>query len=171
MTELQAAVGLEQLKKLEQFVDARVASADRLTELLAGVDVQPVLPLEGTVGVYFFYSFRLDPSKLSVPVTQVMTALTAEGIDGFIGYPGQIPLYKYPVVRDHKTFGSSGWPFTLEAARKIDYSSVLCPEAERACQETICMWWTDRLEERHLPQIAAAIHKVISTYSKSAGSA
>lgn len=100
-----------------------------------------------------------------------MTALTAEGIDGFIGYPGQIPLYKYPVVRDHKTFGSSGWPFTLEAARKIDYSSVLCPEAERACQETICMWWTDRLEERHLPQIAAAIHKVISTYSKSAGSA
>lgn len=53
MTELQAAVGLEQLKKLEQFVDARVASADRLTELLAGVDVQPVLPLEGTVGVYF----------------------------------------------------------------------------------------------------------------------
>ncbi|MBY5377400.1 DegT/DnrJ/EryC1/StrS family aminotransferase [Rhizobium leguminosarum] len=171
MTELQAAVGLEQLKKLEQFVDARVASADRLTELLAGVDVQPVLPLEGTVGVYFFYSFRLDPSKLSVPVTQVMTALTAEGIDGFIGYPGQIPLYKYPVVRDHKTFGSSGWPFTLEAARKIDYSSVLCPEAERACQETICMWWTDRLEERHLQQIAAAIHKVISTYSKSAGSA
>ncbi|QND37526.1 DegT/DnrJ/EryC1/StrS family aminotransferase (plasmid) [Rhizobium leguminosarum bv. viciae] len=171
MTELQAAVGLEQLKKLEQFVDARVASADRLTELLAGVDVQPVLPLEGTVGVYFFYSFRLDPSKLSVPVTQVMTALTAEGIDGFIGYPGQIPLYKYPVVRDHKTFGSSGWPFTLEAARKIDYSSVLCPEAERACRETICMWWTDRLEERHLPQIAAAIHKVISTYSKSAGSA
>ncbi|MGO7171175.1 DegT/DnrJ/EryC1/StrS family aminotransferase [Rhizobium leguminosarum] len=171
MTELQAAVGLEQLKKLEQFVDARVASADRLTELLAGVDVQPVLPLEGTVGVYFFYSFRLDPSKLSVPVTQVMTALIAEGIDGFIGYPGQIPLYKYPVVRDHKTFGSSGWPFTLEAARKIDYSSVLCPEAERACQETICMWWTDRLEERHLQQIAAAIRKVISTYSKSAGSA
>ncbi len=165
MTELQAAVGLEQLKKLEQFVGARVSSADRLTELLAGIDVRPVLPLEGTVGVYFFYSFRLDPTKLSAPVTEVMKALAAEGIDGFIGYPGQIPLYRYPVIREHKTFGDSGWPFTLEGVRKIDYDSSLCPEAELACKETICMWWTDRLEERHLLQIASAIEKVITHYS------
>ncbi|KAA0697870.1 DegT/DnrJ/EryC1/StrS family aminotransferase [Neorhizobium sp. P12A] len=168
MTELQAAVGLEQLKKLEQFVDARVASADRLTQLLAGVDVQPVLPLEGTTGVYFFYSFRLDPAKLAVPVTEVMKALTAEGIDGFIGYPGQIPLYAYPLIREHKTFGASGWPFTLEGVRKIDYADGLCPEAERACKETICMWWTDRLEERHLQQIGAAIRKVVAAYAKPA---
>lgn len=168
MTELQAAVGLEQLKKLEQFVDARVASADRLTELLADVEIQPVLPLENTVGVYFFYSFRLDPSKLSVPVAEVMKALAAEGIDGFVGYPGQIPLYKYPLIREHKTFGTSGWPFTLEGARKIDYDSELCPQAERACKETICMWWTDRMEERHLEQIATAIRKVITAYAKPA---
>jgi dTDP-4-amino-4,6-dideoxygalactose transaminase len=166
MTELQAAVGLEQLKKLEQFVDARVASADRLTELLADVDVAPVLPLADSVGVYFFYSFRLDPAGLSAPIQDVMKALVAEGIDGFIGYPGQIPLYKYPVIRDHQTFGQSGLPFTLEGVRKIDYSSALCPEAERACKETICMWWTDRMEERHLQQISTAIRKVVSAYAK-----
>lgn len=166
MTELQAAVGLEQLKKLEQFVGARVASADRLTELLADVGVAPVLPLADTVGVYFFYCFRLDPTKLSAPIPEVMKALAAEGIDGFIGYPGQIPLHKYPVIREHKTFGNSGWPFTLEGVRNIDYDSMLCPEAEHACKETICMWWTDRMEERHLQQISTAIRKVVSAYAK-----
>jgi dTDP-4-amino-4,6-dideoxygalactose transaminase len=168
MTELQAAVGIAQLRKLDQFVAARVASADRLTELLADVDVAPVLPMPETTGVYFFYSFRLDPDKLTAPIPDIMKALVAEGIDGFIGYPGQIPLYKYPVIREHQTFGNSGWPFTLDGVRKDDYDSALCPEAERACRETICMWWTDRMEEHHLQQIANAIGKVISAYAKTA---
>lgn len=164
MTELQAAVGLAQLRKLDQFVAARIASADRLTALLAGADLTPVLPMADTVGVYFFYCFRLDPRSLSKPITEVAKALVAEGIDGFIGYPGQIPLYKYPVIRDRKTFGNSGWPFTLDGARQDDFSSELCPEAEKACRETICMWWTDRLEEGHIQQIAEAITKVLSAY-------
>lgn len=160
MTELQAAVGLGQLSQLQQFVDARIAAADRLTGLLADTPVTPVLPLADTVGVYFFYSFRVDPARLSVPVAEYMKALVAEGIDGFIGYPGQVPLYRYPVIRDHQTFGTSGWPFTLAGARQDDFSSALCPIAESACRETICMWWTDRFEESHVEQIAAAVHKV-----------
>ena len=166
MTELQAAVGLGQLEQLEQFVDARIKAADRLTELLSGVAVTPVLPMRDTIGVYFFYSFRIDPAKLTVSVPELMKALVAEGIDGFIGYPGPIPLYRYPMIREHKTFGNSGWPFTFEGVRKDDFGSPLCPEAEKACKETICMWWTDRMEERHLVQIAGAIGKVIAAYSR-----
>lgn len=166
MTELQAAVGLAQLQKLEKFVEARIRAADRLTKLLRDVDVSPLLPLERTVGVYFFYSFRLDASKLTAPIHDVMKALTAEGIDGFIGYPGQMPLYKYPVIREHRTFGNSGWPFTLPGARNDDFSSNLCPEAELACKETICMWWTDRFEDKQVDQIALAITKVINAFTE-----
>lgn len=171
MTELQSAVGLEQLKKLDMFVAKRIASADRLTELLSDIDVEPVLPIDDTVGVYFFYCFRLDPAKLAAPVSDVMKALVAEGIDGFVGYPGTVPLYRYPVIREHATFGTSGFPFTLPGARAIDYASGLCPVAEKACRETICMWWTDRMEEHHLDQIANAIRKVLSAYGKSTAAA
>lgn len=164
MTELQAAVGLGQLEQLDSFVANRIRAADRLTELLAGTDIQPVLPLADTKGVYFFYAFRLDPLKLAAPVAEIIKALVAEGIDGFIGYPGPIPLYRYPVVREHRTFGSSGLPFTLEGARRDDFGSELCPQAEKACRETVCMWWNDRFEERHLQQMAAAIGKVVSAY-------
>ena len=166
MTELQAAVGLGQLDQLQSFVEARIQSADRLTELLKDTPVTPVLPSVDTTGVYFFYSFRVDPAKLSVPMTTFMEALTTEGIDGFIGYPGRTPIYRYPVIRDHKTFGSSGWPFTLDNARQDDFSAELCPEAERACRETVCMWWTDRFEDHHLHQIAKAISKVCEAYLK-----
>lgn len=164
MTELQAAVGLGQLEQLDKFVANRIAAADSLTKLLAGIDIQPVLPLDDTKGVYFFYSFRLDPERLTAPVEEIVKALVAEGIDGFIGYPGPIPLYRYPVVREHKTFGNSGLPFTLDGARRDDFSSALCPEAEKACRETVCMWWNDRFEERHLQQMAEAIGKVVSAY-------
>jgi dTDP-4-amino-4,6-dideoxygalactose transaminase len=167
MTELQAAVGVEQLKKLESFVSHRIAAADQLTSLLDRNLATPVLPMPNTVGVYFYYPFRLKPSDFTVGVPEIMKAFTAEGIDGFIGYPGPIPLYKYASIKDHKTFGTSGLPFTLAGARHDDFSSNLCPQAEAACRETICMWWTDRFERHHIEGIAAAIHKVLKAYRKS----
>ncbi|NWD04755.1 DegT/DnrJ/EryC1/StrS family aminotransferase [Pseudomonas gingeri] len=166
MTELQAAVGLAQVEKLHQFVDARVASADRLTGLLDGLPIQPVLPLPDTRGVYFFYSFRVDTAQLTVPMRDVMQALVAEGIDGFIGYPGEVPLYSYPVIRERKTFGTSGLPFTLPGVSPQDFSSSVCPAAETVCKETVCMWWTDRFEEKHLQGIAHAIRKVLTAYGR-----
>lgn len=166
MTELQAAVGIAQLRKLDAMVDARKLAAAQLTERLQGVDVAPVLALPETVGTYFFYSFRLPAERLTAPVPTVMKALAAEGVDGFVGYPGPVALYKYPVFRERKTFGTSGWPFTLGggSARNWNYDDELCPVAEKACRETVCMWWTEGLGERHTDQIGDAIAKVVGAY-------
>ena len=166
MTELQAAVGLAQLRKLPGMVQARIDAADHVTSRLEGVDVEPVPILPDGRGVFFYYSFRLAPSRLRAPVKDVMRALAAEGIDGFIGYPGPIPLYRYPVIRERLTFGSSGWPFTLPGVtRNWDHSDTLCPQAEKACAETICMWWSEALTEAHAERIASAIRKVVSAYA------
>jgi len=168
MTELQAAVGLAQLGKLQTMVEARKRAAADLTERLRGVDVAPVAILPDTVGTFFFYSLRLPAERLSAPVPTVMKALAAEGVDGFIGYPGPIALYKYPVFRERKTFGTSGWPFTLGdgTARNWNYDDELCPVAEQACRETLCMWWTEGLERRHTDQIGDAIAKVVAAYTQ-----
>ena len=165
MTELQAAVGLAQLGKLDRLVATRIKVADRLSANLVDVDVEPIVPRPGNIGTYFFYSFRLHPERLSAPVPQVMKALAAEGIDGFVGYPGPIPLYKYPVIREHKTFGTSGWPFTLDGVqRNWNYDDEICPAAEQACRETICLWWSEGLTEQHADLIAEAIAKVLAAY-------
>jgi perosamine synthetase len=167
MTELQAAVGLAQLNKLEVMVDARKRAAARLTDRLRDVEVNPIEILPDTVGTFFFYGFRLPAESLSAPVSVVMKALAAEGIDGFVGYPGPVALYKYPIFRERKTFGTSGWPFTLPggSSRNWNFDDELCPVAEKACRETICMWWTEGLEQRHTEQIGDAIAKVVAAYT------
>jgi perosamine synthetase len=166
MTELQAAVGLAQLRKLPAMVQARVDAADHLTERLCDIDVEPAAILPDSRAVYFYYAFRLEPARLRVPIRDVMRALSAEGIDGFIGYPGPIPLYRYPVIRERLTFGSSGWPFTLPGVtRNWDYSDTLCPQAEKACAETVCMWWSEGLTSKHSDRIGDAIEKVVKAFA------
>lgn len=166
MTELQAAVGIAQLKKLPAMVEARRASAFQLTDLLRGTRAQPIDILPDCKGVFFFYSFRVRTSDVTVPVADVVKALVAEGIDCFLGYPGRQPIYRYPVVQDHLTFGTSGYPFTLPNARRTwDYRSDLCPEAELACEETICLWWNERFTKVQVQQIAAAITRVLEAYA------
>ena len=166
MTELQAAVGLAQLRKLPAMVQARIDAADQLTARLTHVDVKPASILPDCRGVFFYYAFRLNMENLRAPAAEVMKAMTAEGIDGFIGYPGPIPLYRYPVIRERLTFGSSGWPFTLpNVTRNWNYSDALCPEAEMACAETVCMWWSEGLTAEHADFIGDAIEKVVTAYA------
>ncbi|NPT43483.1 aminotransferase class V-fold PLP-dependent enzyme [Paraburkholderia sp. 1N] len=165
MTELQAAVGIAQLRKLEGMVEARRQSAFYLSELLTGSGANPTKILPDTKGTFFFYTFRVDPSKLTVPTSDFVKALVAEGIDCFLGYPGRIPIYRYPVVKDALTFGTSGFPFTLPNARKgEDYSQPICPVAEKACVETVCIWWNERFGREHVEQIGSAIRKVMDAY-------
>ena len=165
MTELQAAVGLAQLAKLDNMVQARTAAGDRLLSMLDGLPVDPVRGMPDTVGTYFFACFRLRPDALSVSTADTVAAMKAEGIDGFLGYPGPKPLYRYPVIQDHKTFGTSGWPFTLSGLdRNWDYTTPLCPAAEQACTETVCLWWNEHLSQEHLGQIHDAVEKVLTAY-------
>lgn len=166
MTEMQAAVGLGQIAKVDRIVAARIASADLLTAQLQDVDVTPTPILQDCVGTYFFYTFRFHPERLKASVPQVVKALVAEGLDGFLGYPAAVPIYKYPVIRDRLTFGSSGLPFSLPSARRTwDYSEALCPVAELACKETFCLWWNEGLQPEHADTIAAAIRKVLIAYA------
>ena len=97
---------------------------------------------------------------------RIVKALQAEGIDCFLGYPGPIPLYKYPVIKDRLTFGSSGWPFSLSQSNKnYDYSQSICPKAELACSSTVCMWWNEKLSEKNIFEIRDCIKKVMDVYT------
>jgi perosamine synthetase len=162
MTELQAAVGLAQLKKLPEIVARRRASGHHLTKVIEGHGAYEVVaPLADSFETYFFHAFRMRPEAFRATMPEVIAALQAEGLPCFLGYPGSKVLYKYPVIRDHKTFGNSGWPFTLPGLeRNWNYDDALCPVAERMCAETLVIWWSEGLTLGHADQIAAAMAKV-----------
>lgn len=166
MTELQAAVGVAQLKKLPAVVETR----RRVAKVLDGeINQMPSVRLLGVrpscEEVRWAYAFELDLARLTVPGLKVVEALRAEGVDCFLGYPGQVPLYKYPMLRESLTFGTSGWPFTLpDLVTQQDYGSVLCPLAEAACLNTVVLWWTERISEADARLIGTAIRKVVGSY-------
>jgi len=168
MTELQAAVGLAQIKKYCQSIQARRDAAAELDSLIECEEsLRPIGTLASCKQTYFYYCFRLDVQQLSVNVATIVQALVAEGLPCEHGYPGPVPLYRYPVIKDHKTFGNSGWPFTSPAARQCwEYPQGLCPKAEKACQETVILPWNEGLRSSHVQMIAEAIHKVLSFYRK-----
>lgn len=77
-TDIQAAIGIAQLEKLDEILLLRRGAADRYTELLADV---PVTPLAGDdvdhVRSWFVYVVQLEPG---IDRSRVMASLRAEGI-------------------------------------------------------------------------------------------
>jgi perosamine synthetase len=113
MTDVQAAIGLAQLKKLEKFNKARQANARYLSEHLKGVTV-PVVPA-GYEHVYHQYTIRVPGGRRDALVEH----LTKQGIGTGVYYP--VPVHK-------QTFymGELGYNQTL-------------PEAERAAAEVLSL--------------------------------
>jgi len=166
MTELQAAIGLAQLPKYGTCIERRRESALLLNKLLSEDDaIRPPGTLPECVETYFHYCFTFDKARMRVDGERIAAALNAERLGCELGYPGTVPLYKYPMIRDRITYGRSGWPFDSPAARRTwDYGEALCPEAEKACTETIVIPWNEGLTSAHVEIIAAAIGKVFGAY-------
>jgi dTDP-4-amino-4,6-dideoxygalactose transaminase len=88
MTELQAALGIAQIEKLEYFTQRRIANATYLTNNLQGI-VQTPIERPGYRHVYHQYTIKM-PSRRN----EFMTELRARGVDSTIHYP--IPIHQQP---------------------------------------------------------------------------
>jgi dTDP-4-amino-4,6-dideoxygalactose transaminase len=118
MCELEAAIGVEQLRKLDRLTAPRVRIAEALRERLAALSglTPPVVGPDRT-HVYYVHALRLDPSAAGLSRRTLVRALAAEGLDCFEGYCR--PLYLEPLYR-------GTWPG--KGGRR--YESGLCPVAE-----------------------------------------
>ena len=90
MTEIQAAIGLAQLGKLEQFNAARRAHAQYLTARLKGVI--PPMETPGCTHVYHQYTIRVPLSR-----DELADHLRERGIATMIYYP--VPVHKQVVYQ------------------------------------------------------------------------
>ena len=86
MTDIHAAIGLEQLKKLEKFNAQRQANAKFLSENLKGV-VTPFVP-EGQTHVFHQYTVRVPDGKRDA----LRTYLNDHGVGSEVYYP--VPIHQ-----------------------------------------------------------------------------
>jgi perosamine synthetase len=128
--EIECAIGIEQLKKLNGLVATRQRAAKRLSSGLQGLEGlrTPIVKPDCT-HAYYVYPMVLDVECLGVSRDRIYEALVAEGIEGLA--PGYTNLHLLPMYQQKIAYGSKGFPWTSEIChRDVDYSQGICSVAE-----------------------------------------
>ena len=164
MSELQGAVALGQLGKIESIVERRRQRAAELTRLLRGNSaVSPPFVPHGTVPSWWLYMLRVNEGELDVTTREFGEALQEEGVPAWVRYIID-PLYLSPVFTGPVTYGTSGYPFSQYGGQR--FARGLCPNAEAALNNVVAIHWNENYTSEHVAQIAAAIHKVARHFAK-----
>jgi dTDP-4-amino-4,6-dideoxygalactose transaminase len=158
MTELQAAVALAEVERLQSIVDRRNRLGSRLNRILAnvsGVTAQKVA--DGHTHSYFLYLFRLDLDMLNCTSADFSQALTAEGIPNAAHLiTGGRPVYLYDVFQRRSCFPGTDYPFSPDRI----YRPGDCPVAEAAFNSWITMNFYEHYTEADIDEIGLGIGKV-----------
>lgn len=117
LTDLQAALGVSQLKRLDSFVARRRAIARRYDEAFKGWSELELWPGDVSESSWHLYVIRLK-GALASKRREIFRALRAAGIGVQVHY---IPVYHHPLYRS------------------LGYAGALCPRAEALYERIISM--------------------------------
>jgi perosamine synthetase len=168
MTEIEAAIGSEQLRKLEELVVPRIEAADYLSEHVSKIPgIQTPVVRPGIRHDYYLYAIRYDESKVGLPRRRFVEALVAEGIPMVEGYTA--PLYYAPLYQQRIAFGRHGFPFTYEGYKgSVSYERGICPVAERMWEKELMVTNVCRagVTQQDLMDVVLAFEKVAGNLSE-----
>jgi dTDP-4-amino-4,6-dideoxygalactose transaminase len=131
MTEIEAAIATEQLKKLERLLLPRIEAAEYLTGRLSALPgITPPVVRSGVRHGFYVYAMRYDAASSGVSRDLLVQALQAEGIPIYQGYVR--PLYLEPLYQQRIGFGRDGFPFSYKGYKgTVSYNRGICPVTER----------------------------------------
>ncbi len=135
MTDLAAALGIEQLRKLPAFTQSRKFNAAILNELLARIP-GIIIPQDLPGHVFHQYTIRVQPG-FGISREGLASFLAQEGIDTAVFYPLSIHQQKSDPGHNHLSF----------------------PVAEKASQEVLSLPIHPALSREDLQKISEAIKK------------
>lgn len=166
MSELQGAVALAQLPKLQAVVEQRVRMANRLTAQLQDVrGIATPWVSAKSVHVYWKYSLMVDETIIDGGSPALAKALKAYDIASAPRYI-QKPAFMCEVIKDQRTLGDSRWPFTLARPEAVDYDRARFPGTFRALDRILVLPWNERYTEEHVDYLAVSIRNAAASLSK-----
>jgi perosamine synthetase len=162
MTELQGAVAVAQLEKLDTNVAKRIEMAERLTKRLSGL---PGLTLpsvdHGDVHSYWRYVLHVDSAVVPEGPVGLARELKHDAVTSAPRYI-QKPAFDCAVIRNQRTFGNSRFPFSLARPEAVDYAPERFPGTYRALESVLVLPFNERYGPRHIDHVADAIEKAVT---------
>jgi perosamine synthetase len=166
MSELQGAIALAQLPKLEGVVENRVRTAESLTSALRGVSgVETPRVTDGAVHTYWKYCLRVDENVIAGGAVGLGGKLREKGIACAPRYI-QKPAFRCQVFRDQVTFGDSRWPFTLARPEAVNYDESLFGGTFDALQHVLVLPWNEKYTQDHVDYIATAVREAAAELTR-----
>jgi dTDP-4-amino-4,6-dideoxygalactose transaminase len=165
--EIEAAIGIQQLKKLKGLVEKRSQAATELVEKLSDLDgLRLPITKENTTHAYYMFPMILDIEFLGVSREKIKFALENEGLTGLNS--GYANIHLLPMYQRKIAYGSNGFPWTSDICKRdISYAKGICPIAESLHDSTylgfsMCLY---DLSLEDINNISHAFHKVWGSLS------
>ena len=155
LSDIQCALGLSQLGRLQGRIERRRAIAQRYDDAFASLGgVDPLTLRSGRQHAYHLYVVRLGVTHLGVDRGRIFSALRAEGIGVNVHY---LPVHLHSFYRQR--FGTG---------------PGLCPQAEKAYDEILSLPIFPSMTDMDVNDVIEAMYKVVMNYGiekRSAGTA
>jgi dTDP-4-amino-4,6-dideoxygalactose transaminase len=162
MTELQGAVALAQFEKLPSMTKQRISMAERLTERLdgaPGVSAPKVTP--NAKHSYWKYPLRVEKGVIRGGADALGAKLKESGVFCAPRYIQKL-AFQCEVLRDHRTFGKSEFPYKGEQRKNdppVVYNVADTPGAVDALQGVVVLPWNEKYTLEHVEFLAGVIRR------------
>jgi dTDP-4-amino-4,6-dideoxygalactose transaminase len=142
MTDLAAALGIQQLKKVFKFCERRTQIADRYNRELAGLPlIAPPRESPGDLHAWHLYPIRLAPSA-GIDRNQFIECMAEQGIGCSVHY---IPLHQHPYWRD--TYNLKPEQF---------------PNAQTICERLVSLPIYTKMSDEDQTRVIAAVRAILA---------
>ncbi len=140
MTDIQAALGVSQMERLEAFVEQRHRIAERYDTELADLPIQLPWQSPCSYSSYHLYPIRVRPEVSGVSQRELYDVLQAAGINVNLHY---IPVYRQPYYE------------------AMGFKPGYCPEAENYFKEAISLPMFPTLSEEDQSLVCRVLHTAL----------
>lgn len=141
MSDIQAILGVSQMKRLNEFVARRQAIANRYDRELQGLYITTPWQLEDSTSAYHLYPIRNKNHSQGSSQRHVYLGLQANGINANIHY---IPVYRQPYYE------------------AMGFNPGHCPEAELYYRETLSLPIYPKLSDEEQTKVIESLRIIYS---------
>jgi UDP-4-amino-4,6-dideoxy-N-acetyl-beta-L-altrosamine transaminase len=147
MTDIQAALGIHQLDKLERFLEVRAEYARMYDDAFAQIpEIQAPVVQDGVRHAWHLYVIQLDVERLTLDRAQFIEALRARNVGTSVHF---IPVHLHPYYRE-----------------RYGYKRGDLPNAERAYDRILSLPLYPRMSKGDVDYVVRAVTEIVGRSRK-----